>query len=147
MLENPIRISRARMSGAQVSGARSVAPSHPPLGAIRALPGARALAVFALLLLAGLCFAQQNRTIQGTVVDSNDNALPKAIVYLKNLKTRAVNTYITGDDGKFSFHALAPNADFQLYAVSNGTRSSTRTVSGFDSRATINLELKVPIAK
>ncbi|MHB8734454.1 MAG: carboxypeptidase-like regulatory domain-containing protein [Terriglobales bacterium] len=97
-----------------------------------------------LMLWVGLA-SQQTRTVQGVVLDAKDNALPGAIVYLKNSRSRAERTYIVGDDGKFSFHGLAPNTDYDLYSQYQGKKSSTRTVSSFDSRAEIVLDLKVPI--
>jgi len=100
--------------------------------------------VLVLLWAAGIA-SQQTRSVQGVVLDAKDNALPGAIVYLKNSRSRAERTYIVGDDGKFSFHGLAPNTDFDLYSEYQGKKSSTRTVSSFDSRSEIVLDLKVPV--
>lgn len=106
------------------------------------------VALLVLLLTAvGVVAAQQTRTVRGTVLDAKDNALPQAIVYLKNTKTRSVTTYIAGDDGKFSFHSLAPNTDYDLYAEYQGKRSPNRTVSSFDSRSDMTMDLKIPIVK
>jgi hypothetical protein len=80
-------------------------------------------------------------------LDAKENALPRAIVYLKNNRSRAVRTYIAGDDGKFVFHALAPNTDYDLYAEYQGKRSSNRTVSAFDSRSDINMDLKISVVR
>lgn len=103
--------------------------------------------IFLLTLVfgAGLMLAQQTRSVEGTVLDANDNALPHAIVYLKNARSRAVRTYIAGDDGKFNFHALDPNVDYDLYAEYKGQKSSMRTISSFDSRPVIHMDVKVPI--
>lgn len=91
--------------------------------------------------------AQQNRTVEGVVLDAKNNAVPQAIIYLKNARSRSVRTYITGDDGKYVFHALAPNTDYEIYAEYQQKRSSTRTVSSFDSRAEIHVDLKVPLVR
>jgi hypothetical protein len=34
------------------------------------------------------------RTVQGSVIDSNKNPVPSAVVYLLNIQTKAVRTYI-----------------------------------------------------
>lgn len=101
--------------------------------------------LMAFVLGAGLLLAQQMRTVEGTVLDANDNALPHAIVYLKNASSHSVRTYIAGDDGKFNFHAVDPNVNFELYAEYQGKKSPTRTVSSFDSRPEIHMDLKIPI--
>ncbi len=107
-------------------------------------------ALFFLLTLVmgtGLLLAQQTRTVEGTVLDANDNALPRAIVYLKNARSHSVRTYIAGDDGKFNFHAVDPNVNYDLYADYQGKKSSTRTISSFDSRSEIHMDLKIPIGR
>jgi hypothetical protein len=87
------------------------------------------------------------RTVTGRVVDKNEATLGGAVVYLKNTKTLAVKSFIAGDDGAFRFHALSKNVDYEVYAEYNGTRSNTKTVSSFDSRAAVNFDLKVDIKK
>ena len=42
----------------------------------------------------------------GKVLDSADNPLPDAVVYVTNTRSRAVKTYIVGKDGAFRFPAL-----------------------------------------
>ena len=103
-----------------------------------------ALALFGLALVLA---AQQNRSVEGMVVDANDNPLPGAIVYLSSSTSRGVRTYIVGDDGRYAFHALPPNTDLSLQAVYHKAKSPTRTVSQFDTRATIHIDLKVPIGR
>ena len=87
------------------------------------------------------------RTVTGRVIDKSDATLGGAVVYLKNTKTLAVKSFIAGDDGSFRFNGLSKNVDYELYAEYNGTRSNVKTVSSFDSRATINFDLKVDIKK
>lgn len=86
------------------------------------------------------------RELSGAVLSRDDVPLANAIVYLKNTKTLAVKTFITAADGKYRFPALAPNADYEVYAEHQGKRSSTKTLSSFDSRreAFINLRIDTP---
>ena len=89
----------------------------------------------------------QSRTLTGTVVDKDENPLASSVVYLKNTKTLAVKTFIADDSGGFRFTALSPNADYEVYAEFNGQRSSTKTLSSFDSRPSVQLQLKIDVKK
>src|SRR5882724_11890607 len=82
----------------------------------------------------------QSRTLTGTVVDKEENPLSGSVVYLKNTKTLAVKSFIADDSGGFRFTALSPNADYEVYAEFNGQRSSTKTLSSFDSRPSVQLQ-------
>jgi|SRR5712675_1797329 len=89
----------------------------------------------------------QSRTLTGTVVDKEENPLSGSVVYLKNTKTLAVKSFIADDSGGFRFTALSPNADYEVYAEFNGQRSSTKTLSSFDSRPSVQLQLKIDVKK
>ena len=83
------------------------------------------------------------RLLMGRVTDHADNPLPSAVVYLSNPRNRAVKTYIVGPDGVFRFPALSPNIDYEVYAQYNGQKSDTKTVSQFDNRQQVNINLKI----
>ena len=87
------------------------------------------------------------RTLTGTVLNQNDLALASAVIYLKDTRTLAVRTYISNKDGSYQFGGLAPNQDYELYADYQGERSSTRTLSAFDSRTQPNINLHVNVKK
>lgn len=87
--------------------------------------------------------APELRTVHGTVIDRNENPVATSIVYLKNMKTQTVKTYITSDDGLYRFSGLDPNVDYQLHAEHNDLTSSSHTVSSYDSRRDIDLPLKL----
>jgi hypothetical protein len=101
------------------------------------------LAVFALIAVPA--FAQQSelRTVRGAVLDKAENPIPSAIVYLKNVRTLAVKTYISEKSGEYRFSGLDPNADYQVHAETDNMTSNTRTVSSFDTRKDIVISLKV----
>jgi hypothetical protein len=101
------------------------------------------LAVFALIAVPA--FAQQSelRTVRGAVLDKAENPIPSAIVYLKNVQTLAVKTYISEKSGEYRFSGLDPNADYQVHAETENMTSNTRTVSSFDTRKDIVISLKV----
>lgn len=83
------------------------------------------------------------RTIHGSVVDKNENAVPSSVVYLLNVKTQAVKTYIADDAGAYRFSGLDPNVDYEVHAEHTDMTSANRTVSSFDSRHDIEVVLKL----
>jgi hypothetical protein len=85
------------------------------------------------------------RVVQGKVLDSKDAPVPNAVVYLKDMKSLAVKSFITGPDGSYRFGQLAPGADYAVYAEMNGKKSSVKTISAFDAKNQfiINLHLDV----
>ena len=85
----------------------------------------------------------QLRTVLGTVVDKQDAPLPSSVVYLKNLRTMTVKTHIADDTGHYRFSGLDPNVDYEIYAEHQDLVSAKRTISSFDSRKEIVINLKV----
>ncbi len=85
----------------------------------------------------------KTRLLTGKVLDAGDNPLPNAVVYLTNIHTRAVKTYIVGPDGAFRFPALQPTTDYEVYAQYNNRKSGTKSVSQFDDRPEVYISLKV----
>jgi hypothetical protein len=89
----------------------------------------------------------QLRVVHGTVIDKQENPVPSSVVYLKNLKTLAVKTYIADDTASYRFSGLDPNVDYEIYAEHNDTVSPTRTISNFDTRRDLEMTLKLSKAK
>ena len=85
----------------------------------------------------------QLRTVRGVVEDKSDSPISGSVVFLKNLRTNSVRSSYTDDTGNFRFSGLDPNADYELHAEKEGAKSPTRTVSSFDSRKDIVLNLKI----
>ena len=83
------------------------------------------------------------RTVHGMVVDKDENPVPSSVVYLKNVKTQGVKTYIADDSGSYRFSGLDPNIDYEIHAEHNDLTSSVRTISSYDSRRDMNLVLKL----
>lgn len=87
--------------------------------------------------------AAELRTVHGTVVDKDENPVPTSVVYLMNVKTQAVKTYIADDTANYRFSGLDPNADYEIHAEHNDLASSTRTISSFDSRRDMEVTLRL----
>ncbi|MGA7191190.1 MAG: carboxypeptidase-like regulatory domain-containing protein, partial [Candidatus Acidiferrales bacterium] len=85
----------------------------------------------------------QLKTLHGSVIDRNENPVPSSVVYLKNVKSQSVKTYIADETGTYRFSGLDPNVDYEIHAEHDGLTSSTRTVSSFDSRRDIEVVLKL----
>lgn len=113
----------------------------------------RRILIFAIVL--GLSFfantasakdkdkGDSGRMLTGRVVDKQDNALSSAVVYLSNTRTRAVKSYIVGPDGAYHFPELSPNIDYEVYAQFKDQKSDTKTVSQFDDRKQVNINLRI----
>jgi hypothetical protein len=108
------------------------------------------LAGFALVLLASLVVAQQDpkheaqlRTVHGLVTDKSETPMVSAVVFLKNTRSNAVRSYISDDGGNYRFSGLDPNADYEIHAEKDGAKSPTRTVSSFDSKKELVVNLKI----
>lgn len=87
---------------------------------------------------------QQGRLLYGKVLDQHDNPVPNAVVYLTNSRTHAVKTYIIGEDGTYRFPGLA-TVDYEVYAQYNGHKSGTKSVSQFDDRPQVYIDLRINI--
>jgi hypothetical protein len=109
--------------------------------------------VTALLFFASFAGAQeakhesQLRSVHGIVADKADTPMPGAVVFLKNTRTNAVRSYIADDTGNYRFSGLDPNTDFEVHAEKDGAKSSTRTISSFESRKELVVNLKIDSKK
>lgn len=83
------------------------------------------------------------RLLLGKVLDTGDNPLPDAVVYVTNTRSRAVKTYIVGPEGTYRFPALSTAVDYEVYAQFKGKKSDTKSVSQFDDRSQVYLDLKI----
>ena len=109
-----------------------------------------AMITIALLVLLGVSASAQDskkesqlRTVKGVVVDKGETPVPSGVVFLKNMRTNQVRSYIADNEGSFRFSGLDPNADYEVHAEKDGSKSPTRQVSSFDNRKEIVLTLKL----
>jgi hypothetical protein len=85
----------------------------------------------------------QLRTVRGIVMDKSENPISGSVVFLKNTRTNSVRSNYTDDTGSYRFSGLDPNADYEVHAEKEGAKSPTRTISSFDGRKEIDLNLKI----
>jgi len=101
---------------------------------------------FAFVLAAGAQDSKKEsrlRTVRGIVSDKAENPLANSIVFLKNLRTNAVRSSFADTDGSYKFSGLDPNVDYEVHAELDGEKSSVKTVSSFDNRKEITLNLRI----
>lgn len=111
-----------------------------------AIPVILALALAASASLVRRASAQERsqlRTVHGKVLDPNNNPVANGIVYLHNKKTNTVRTYISEANGSYRFSGLDPNVDFEIHAEYKQAKSSRHTISSFDDRRDIEINLVV----
>ncbi len=86
---------------------------------------------------------EPNRSVQGVVTDPAETPLEGAIVKLKHTKTLQIRSFVTQSNGSYYFHGLSPDVDYELQAEYQGSNSSTKTLTSFDSRKEATINLKV----
>jgi len=107
------------------------------------------LAALLFLLAAGSAFAQniKFKTLDGKVFGNGSVPLPSAIVYLQDSKSNDIRTFIATADGSYRFGQISPDVDYQVWAKYKDAKSPTKTVSSFDSRKQMTLDLHVKTDK
>lgn len=106
-------------------------------------------AAVTLAFLAGVSMAQESkhesqlRTVRGVVMDKSESPISESVVFLKNTRTNVVRSSYTDTTGSYRFSGLDPNVDYEVHAEKDGAKSNVRTVSSFDSRKEIVLNLKI----
>jgi hypothetical protein len=108
------------------------------------------LFVAALLLLAatGIAPAAHGqdfgvKQLQGKVFNASDAALSGAIVYLENSRNNDIKSYITETDGGYHFANLSADTDYTVWAAFKGKKSAVKTISSFDSRKNVFIDLHI----
>jgi hypothetical protein len=76
-------------------------------------------------------------------MDKTESPLASAVVFLKNTRSNAIRSYISDSEGNYRFSGLDPNIDYEIHAEKDGAQSNTRTISSFDSKKEIVVNLKL----
>src|SRR3954447_7927238 len=87
------------------------------------------------------------RMVRGRVLDSAGAPVSGATVQLNESPDGKGRSVISGKDGSFRFDDLSLTQDYQLHAAYKGGSSRRRTISQFDTRKTVLVELRVEHAR
>jgi hypothetical protein len=55
------------------------------------------------------------REVRGSTVHKNDSPVASAVIYLQEVSTLTVKTYIPDDRGKYHFSGLDPSVDYEIH--------------------------------
>ena len=87
------------------------------------------------------------RVVQGRVMDKSAALLSGAVVYLKDGHSLAVKSFISNDQGAYRFGQLSQNTDYEIWAEHDGKKSPVKTISSFDNKNQIFIDLKIDTGK
>ena len=82
------------------------------------------------------------RDISG-IVTLDGKTVSGATVFLQDQKTRDVRSFLSTDNGSFSFAQVGMIDDYQIWAQTDGHKSKVHSISSLDSRTDLHLELKL----
>ncbi len=83
------------------------------------------------------------RNIIGRVFDEHGKPVSEATVFLKNLKTRSLRSFSSTADGTYQFVQIGMVDDYEIWAEKADRKGPIRTVSSFDSRKQLTIDLKL----
>jgi len=83
------------------------------------------------------------RVVMGAVVDANSAPVVGATVFLKDLKSKNIRSYTTTEKGRFRFAQVNMAEDHELWAEKDGKKTAVRSISSWESRKELEVELKL----
>jgi hypothetical protein len=83
------------------------------------------------------------RSLEGVVVDPQDNIVVGAVVKLEDMHTLQVRSFFTKEDGKYHFSGLKTEVEYQVRADRDEATSGWKRLSIFDARKVANITLKL----
>lgn len=83
------------------------------------------------------------RVVTGYVNDADSKPVSGATVFLENLKSKAIRSFTTNDQGEFQFAQVSMSEDFSLWAEKGSRKTDVKTVSSWDARTQFNVVLKL----
>jgi hypothetical protein len=101
------------------------------------------LSFLALATAFALAQSSAAKSLQGKVLGSGESPLSGAIVYLQDSKSNSIRSFISTNDGSYRFGQLASDTDYQVWAQYKNAKSPTKTISSYDSRKQVTIDLHV----
>jgi hypothetical protein len=83
------------------------------------------------------------RVVSGFVSDANANPVDGATVFLKDLKSKNIRSFTSVEKGHFRFASVNMSEDHELWAEKDGKKSAVKSISTWDARKEIEVELRL----
>ena len=83
------------------------------------------------------------RIVSGKVMTKDNQPVKNAVVYLKDDHTLSVKSFISDDNGGYRFGQLSQATDYEVWAEADGKKSGVKTISSFETKNAITLNLKM----
>ena len=83
------------------------------------------------------------RVVSGAVVDANSVPVVGATVFLKDIKSKAIRSYTTTENGRFRFASVNMAEEHELWAEMSGKKTAIKSISPWESRKEFEAELKL----
>ena len=83
------------------------------------------------------------RGVSGYVSDADGNSVVGATVFLKDLKSKNIRSFSSAEKGRFRFANVSMAEDHELWAEKDGKKSAVKSISSWDTRKEVELELRL----
>ncbi len=83
------------------------------------------------------------RAVMGAVVDANSTPVVGATVFLRDLKSKNIRSFTSVEHGRFRFAQVNMAEDHELWAEKDGKKSAVKSISSWDARKEIEVDLKL----
>lgn len=83
------------------------------------------------------------RAVMGAVVDANSTPVAGATVFLRDLKSKNIRSFTSVEHGRFRFAQVNIAEDHELWAEKDGRKSAVKSISPWDARKEIEVDLKL----
>ena len=83
------------------------------------------------------------RIVTGKVLNKDSQPVHSAVVYLKDDHTLSVKSFISDENGGYRFGQLSQATDYELWAEADGKKSGVKTISSFETKNAITINLKI----
>ena len=84
-----------------------------------------------------------HRIVTGKVHNKDTQPVHSAVVYLKDDHTLSVKSFISDENGGYRFGQLSQATDYELWAEADGKKSGVKTISSFETKNALTINLKI----
>jgi hypothetical protein len=83
------------------------------------------------------------RVVMGAVIDANSVPVVGATVFLRDVKSKNIRSFSSIEHGRFQFSQVNMAEEHELWAEKDGKKSAVKSISSWDARKEIEVELKL----